>query len=410
MSWRLLNACLAPFNSSRPRPSAQRALVCPFLSGMLLGFHDDGSDASDDDLPVAMEVLSVWQPGRQRHSVASACSARLPNLVGLDEDYRDAPAQSVIEWPAEVSCPVERLLRMALLVNAPEQYAPAPSRKRRRNKQTPELGELLAAVIASPGADPAPHFKAPDRKHGYDEFERRFAGDLSQPIRAVRSRARQLWTQASRGVQNGWTVLARVCKRMYVRTGARTRELQPVPGQAGTAAVDGLVVENFDVNCLGVLCTWMLDLGLEDPGVLAAVASGQSGEQLLQTLTALPLYRRAFLSFQEWVEHKADSMGFQSHAASMELCLHGTLRHRVHVHAFLGPRLDMMAWEQRHLVISLDVATMGWGGVRPHLRFLRPKRAGGSVRSEVVGGIYYVLMDKPGTMFRAGNRWPFVDL
>ena len=377
---------------------------------MLVGYLDDTGAGSDDDLPVAEELVDIWQPGARRHSVASAYAACPQNLIWQDQHGdHDAEAATAIS-ATEVACPVERLLRMALLVNRPQEYAPAPSRKRRRSKQPPTLGELLAALMASPSDDPAPHYKSADRRLGYHEFSRRFANDLGQTIRAINDQAQQLWNHSRREVQNGWAVLGQVSKIMYERVGARTRKLRPVPGQAGAVGDDGLRHESFTLHCLGVLCTWMLDLGLEDPAVMAAVAAGIQGEQLAEVFKGMPLYQHAFVGFKAWVQAKAEALGFGTHACSMELCVHGSLRQRVHVHAWLGPQLDMMAWTDRVHVVALNLADMGWGGVRPHMRVLRPRRAGGALRAEIIGGMYYVLTVKPGTMFRHGSRWPFSDL
>ena len=376
---------------------------------MLVGFDYEDGETSDDGLPVTDEIVPLWQPGGRRNSVSSAFSSCPGNLVGLDQDHEEESQLSRHQAAQELACPVERLLRLALLVNSPQQYAPEPSRKRRRTKKPKSLGELLAVVISKPDQDPAPHYRNVERRLGYHEFERRFGLDVNEPVRTVRNRATQLWVQASRRVQHGWGILAQVCRLMYERIGARTRILKAPPGQPAGPLEDGLVAEASTRPVIGVLCTWMLELGLDDPQVLQAVAGVQQGVELVEILKNISLYSDAFHAFQLWVESQAATMGFRSHAASMELCLNGSVKHRVHVHAFLGPFLDMMSWECRQCVIALDLETMGWNGVRPHIRLLRPKRAAGGVRAETIGGLYYVLMEKPGTMFRGASRWPFLD-
>ena len=94
----------------------------------------------------------------------------------------------------------------------------------------------------------------------------------------------------------------------------------------------------------------------------------------------------------------------------MELYMAGSMPHRVHVHAFLGPHVDFVAWDSWLPVKGFQPSDMFWGGSQPHLRLLRARRAHKGVHQETIGGLYYVLMEKPGTMFRAGNRWPFKDV
>ena len=385
-------------------------LAVALLLAMLLGFLDEDDYPSDDDLPVARQVDSVWEPGRQRNSVASACSQRLPNLVGLDESANPAPPPQRPQVDYSAMGPAERLLRMALLVNSPQDYVERPTRKRRRLKQRPSLGEQLAALIADPAGDPAPWTTYVGRRLGYHEFERRFAADLGFSIRAAREPAKKLWSAADRGVQNGWTVLAQVGQHMYDKVNSRTRVLKAPPGDSETKVVDGTIPEAVSLCCLGLLCTWILDLGLDDLGVMLKVRNGLQGEALLQALKNVPLYEQAFQSFYEWIVHRSDSLGFRTHAGSMEMCMQGTPAHRVHVHAFMGPQLDMMAWQSSQHTVSVDLATLAWGGARPNVRLMRCRRQGRAVRDEIVGGMYYVLMNKPGSMFRMGNRWPFTEL
>ena len=377
---------------------------------MLAGYSD--SDGSDDGdlLPVASCPRSIWQSGDRRHSVAHAWSEVPPNLEGLLEGVAE---DTVPFSPAEQQsdCVVEKLLRVAFLVNDPQKYCPEPKRKRRRGKYAPELGTLLAQSMRSPTTDVAPHFDSKERRLGYHEFERRLALDMKTSIRDVRNKATQLWRAAVRASQNGWAIMAKVTRVMYSRVGHRTRVLQGPPGDdQSPPPEDGMRPPADERTCLGVLCTWMLELGLQDADVLALVAEGHRGEALRSRLVALPLYEQAFASFTEFVVSKAEALSFGSQAASMELCMAGSMPHRVHVHAFLGPHVDFVAWDSWSPQKGLAPSDMFWGGCVPHLRLLRPRRANRALHQETIGGLYYVLMEKPGTMFRSGNRWPFKDM
>jgi len=121
------------------------------------------------------------------------------------------------------------------------------------------------------------------------------------------------------------------------------------------------------------------------------------------------LYRQSFEAFAQQVARWATLHHFDSHAASMELCMQGNCIQRVHLHAFLGPPVDNVAWQSRCVSTVVDVASLTWLGSIPMVRCIRAHSRASILRHEAVGGMYYVLMQKPGTMFRTGNKWPFQD-
>jgi hypothetical protein len=57
----------------------------------------------------------------------------------------------------------------------------------------------------------------------------------------------------------------------------------------------------------------------------------------------------------------------------------------------------------------VDVACLKWQGNSPMVTCIRPHARQSVLRHEAIGGVYYVLMKKPGSMFRSGNKWPFQD-
>merc|ERR1712026_661777 len=91
----------------------------------------------------------IWQSGNRRLSVAHALAEAPPNLqslLGADaaDTVPDAPPEK------QCACVVERLLRLAFSVEQPQQYCFEPPRKRRRGKQAPALGTLLARSMRAP--------------------------------------------------------------------------------------------------------------------------------------------------------------------------------------------------------------------------------------------------------------------
>ena len=174
-------------------------------------------------------------------------------------------------------------------------------------------------------------------------------------------------------------------------------------------AASSAAVSSTLLQCHGFLGTSNISLGLDDVGVEQAVRAGLRGDKLIAIMRGMNLYRHAFDTFAAQVGRWATAHNFDSHAASMELCLQGNFIQRVHLHAFLGPPVDFVAWEFRRAPSLVDVATLKWLGSIPHVRCIRGHSKFSMLRHESVGGLYYVLMEKPGAMFRAGNRWPFQD-
>ena len=154
----------------------------------------------------------------------------------------------------------------------------------------------------------------------------------------------------------------------------------------------------------------MLDLGLHDAHVLALVADGHRGEGLRSRLVALSLYQQAFDCFSAFVVARSRQYGFRSEAASMELCMHGVLPHCGHVHAFLGPQFALVDWGQWNRSKELSEGDLYWVGTIPHLQLLGAHPNPRGFCHEAIRGLYYALMEKPGTMFRAGNGWPFQEV
>lgn len=375
---------------------------------MIFGFSEGETD-SDDGLPVAAVSTVGWQPASHRKSVASAFHSCPVNVVGLDVS---AEAEAVAPFPVLENpplCPAHRLLRMALLVNSPQQHVPLPPRKRLRGKQSRSVGALFHNMVQDPGADPAPHLSATDRRNGYHEFERRVAADSGKSVRHSRPRAAEMWRRAERKVQNGWAVLAMVTREMYTKVGHRTRVLKSLPDDGGGRADDGQYDYCNSISLLGGLFTWNSDIGLQDPAVLQLVSEGFRGDALLRRMLDLPLYIQAWSAFCRWATTKASAVGFVTHATGMELCSDGDRPHRVHLHGFFGPDMNFGKSRQGYKQIVLELDDWAWQGFAPDVQPLLPHRKGKGVFNEVVGGVYYVLANKIGSMYRAGNRWPFLD-
>ena len=103
------------------------------------------------------------------------------------------------------------------------------------------------------------------------------------------------------------------------------------------------------LQCHAFLKTWNTSLGLDDVGVDQAVRSGLRGHKLIAFMLRMNLYGQAFEAFAMQVARWATLHHFESHAASMELCMQGDVIQRVHLHVFLEPPVNNVAWGSRRV-------------------------------------------------------------
>jgi hypothetical protein len=218
-----------------------------------------------------------------------------------------------------------------------------------------------------------------------------------------------MWHNTSLNVRNNWTVLAKISGHLFVvPEGKQRRSLRSSDNGTGDTPCSTTVHAPL-LQCYGFLATWNTSLGLDDAEVGEAVRSGLRGDQLIAFMQSMKLYRDAFNSLAEKVVGWSAAYHFQTHAVSMELCMQGNCIQRVHLHAFLGPSVDNSAWGSCRTSSVVDVASLKWQGNTPMVRCIRAHARSSILRHEAIGGLYYVLMKKPGSMFRDGNKWPFQD-
>jgi hypothetical protein len=374
---------------------------------MLLGFEadDDSDECFDFVLPVAGEAS--WQPAASRREVSESFRDDLQNLTGLRDDEEPVHASVSAAVDVSVSSAIQ-LLRWTATCGEFELHFPR-SRKRLRGKQVVPLGESLYRLQQDPECDSGQRFTWADRKLGFYQMARCVARKSGSSVRAILPSCRELWRNTSLHVRNNWTVLAKISASLFaVPEGQQGRSLRSSNKCVGDTPYSTTVHAPL-LQCYGFLGTWNTSLGLDDAEVGDAVRSGFRGDQLIAIMKGMKLYRDAFDSLAEHVARWSAEYHFETHAVSMELCMHGSSIQRVHLHAFLGPPVDNAAWGCRRMPSVVDVACLKWQGHTPMVRCIRPHARLSILRHEAIGGVYYVLMKKPGSMFRSGNKWPFQD-
>jgi hypothetical protein len=174
-----------------------------------------------------------------------------------------------------------------------------------------------------------------------------------------------MWQNTSLNVRNNWTVLAKIHGHMFaVPDGQQGRSLRSLDINTGDAH-HSIAVDAPLLQCYGFLGTWNTSLGLDDVGVDQAVRSGLRGDKLIAFMQGMNLYRDSFDSCAERVARWTAVFPFDTHAVSMELCMQGNFIQRVHLHAFLGPPVDNVAWESRRAPSVVEVASLKWLGSTP---------------------------------------------
>ena len=159
----------------------------------------------------------------------------------------------------------------------------------------------------------------------------------------------------------------------------------------------------------GALLTWNTCFGLADEEVKSKVREGFRKEALLAELLRLPMYKIHFEAFQQRIQTLASKWGFGIWAVGMELSMEAADPGRIHLHAMLTPILSWAGHTNKCRKTVLEMQLLEWNGVFPDVR---PSLNNGRYRQlaeAFQSGLYYVLCDKVGAMFRASSIKLFED-
>ena len=393
--------------------------------GRCTGFwstHADGSDSDGEDdhhqqfLPIDHDGDNVlqWELGQGRVSLASALTAEAPSISGFVSDgvvptLVDLPPQ----WNDSSLDPMD-LLRRALREHHPEMYVPAQRLvKRQRCKQQAPLGRLLRMLQDDPLCLQHKHLDLCQYTQARDEFSRVYARAAGQPVITARTAARQAYIALTAPERAAWHVVSQVAQIMYIRTPGSESILKPSclgypsPPEPNPSGKSRGLPESFDA--FGLLLTWQISLGIDDAAVREIFRQRLSVDEQVTALLALPTHQWHFQAFRTYVQSLASQYSFPSWAASMELSTLAAIPGRVHLHAFVGPAFRDNGFFQGGVrKACVQTSTLLWNGHPPHVSLMQVKRRR-TVSDCVVGGMYYVLANKVGSLFRAGSDVLFQD-
>ena len=344
-------------------------------------------------------------------SLFSVLNEQPVNVHGL----RTQPGRPVSEpvqapWDRE-SLEPWNLLRRALHEHHPLLYVSCRPDRRRRQKGDQGLGSLVRKLQKNP------RYMSWRISHdevcaARDEFVRRYAEASCQSWSTVVRTAKRVFNEQCREWKNAWTVVKRLAKLMFqIRPGRGRRVLDP-PAHAWlpqTLAGDKDNRVQGSLEVFGVLLSWNTDFGLREPALQALIDLQPEGDALLQGMLCIPIYKWHFDSFRDRIQHLASVWDLPSWAAGMELSMNAEQPGRIHLHAMFAPAISWSGHPRILRKVTLPLAQLVWDGVTPDVRPSAGAGRSRQIAEAFQAGLYYVLCDKIGGMYRDSSVVLFKD-
>ena len=284
--------------------------------------------------------------------------------------------------------------------------------RRLKGKQFNET-EWVAALTHDPLCHTRVIMTSAMRISARDTFRRWQSRVVRRSIRHISAASSITWQALDDEGKSRWYPLEKLTPLscidgMFPQSGARPPTSRNELPSVGAVVPLGCAPK---VSGWGYLATYNTNIGVGDPMVLRWVQEGLRGEALRTKLLDHPLYRACFDRFWEWHQATAVSMGFETYCASMEHSEHARNPARIHLHAYAGVHISGgVGWMKSPRSLMISTEEMVWEGCRPHVRPTTTRRkADAAVFHAVTGGVYYVVGEKIGGMYREANAWPIQD-
>ena len=354
---------------------------------------------------------AVWHPAAHRIQVLELLDQRHDELVEiLPQDSGESAA--VVQRPFNDSLDIPNLLRRAIYEHNPELYVIPQRPKRRRGKRIDfTLAEALYKLQQDPESPGLGTGTWKKRKAGFEEFLRIHCEITGHARKATRSGLRAAFQQQGYAAQTAWYWISLVRQKMYSGARGKTRELVPPPESSVMSASVQLpqaspFPESLDVH--GMLNTWNLDIRFGKDAVESAQRSNLQGSDLVAALQQSTAHIAIWQAFQNFVETLAAVWAFATWACCMEISLNAEAYGRVHLHAFWGQAVSGSGWQTTKTMHRIYPERLRWDGRLPDIQVMRlnPRQ---SQADRTVGGVYYCMAKKEGSMFRNGNVQPFKE-
>ena len=170
---------------------------------------------------------------------------------------------------------------------------------------------------------------------------------------------------------------------------------------------DNVVLRLAEDKVLGVLLTWHSAL-LRGCAEASQLLSGCGDpDDICTAVKGLPGVWQAFQDFRNQVVRWCRQLQFSVHACAFEVCTHNLDEIKVHMHAWFSVEIGKTRYVKDKLLGEVD-GNLEWRGFRPHSNPCVP-RGRAKHAPLIAGGLYYVLCNKIGSLFRSGSHWPFQE-
>ena len=255
-------------------------------------------------------------------------------------------------------------------------------------------------------------------REAYGNFTKVIARYVGQTARFVRPQARLAWNQASVPDRMKWCYLSVPLSEGLINWQVSQSEstLAVVPAVTDIVQVSEgeEELEEKSTEGYGALFTYNTRFGLLDPAVNVILQKSAPVEELRDYIKSTGTHEKLFKKFVEHIKTTMKKFHCLSYACSMELSLNALQKGRIHMHAYIGPRLVGMSYQGFALGaksrVEFDKNDFVFEGIMPDMRVTvvngKRKRL---VFEAVAGGYYYCLVEKPGTLFQSSNSWPVKD-
>ena len=378
------------------------------------GFFSESEPGSEDgDAMEDMFSSVAWHAAPQRVAVSDLVHAPNDRLAGVTAEGASNDGAMMFSLWDPMSLEPSNLLRRTIFENHPELYIKPERPKRRRGKGDKlTLGEVLFKLQANPESPGLGKGSYDERKAAFDEFVRVYGNASGLFNYAVKVECRRLWAGLSHSDRYAWYLVSLITHRMYRHKKGTKRLLLPPPTESlmnpEPSTREPLIFpENLEV--FGMLCTWNSMACMQSVAVVRAKAKNLPAAELVTALMESSDHLSVWEAFTSRVQKVAQACGFSSWACCMEASLQASEYGRFHLHAFWGQAISSLGWETNAYRVRIQPERLRWDGNLPDVKIMKARGGRSTIENRTIGGLYYCLAKKEGSVFRAGSMQPFED-
>ena len=159
------------------------------------------------------------------------------------------------------------------------------------------------------------------------------------------------------------------------------------------------------LNIFGVLVTWNTPAGLDTSELKTICDKEYSDDEVALRIKDSGMHKNMFDTWAKHTQHLAAVHKIPAWALSLELSCNAQERGRVHFHTYLGQRPEWSLVDPTSEPCCVRLKDLEYQGIKPNVQTMRPRGRRG-VPLLASGGLYYVLCDKRGSIYRKGSVIP----